>query len=263
MINSVKFPISIITVVKNHEVGLKETIKSVVSQDFGDWELIIVVGSSLDNTKVIAKCYENKYENVRVVNQEGNGIYEAMNLGLSIARGNYVWFMNAGDCFYDSKSLSSGLAKIQEFNADLCIGGHSVQGMEKRRTYAYSEKRLKASVFAFTRRGACHQSMIYKRDSLIAIGGFCTEYLICTDFDSALRIMTIGQAVRINSLVSRVEPGGGADKNLKFVILEKQRVRKAHLSKFIVIVVGLPWTFLALSKIYFKKWFSILLNARV
>lgn len=245
--------VSIITVARNHEIGLSKTLHSIVSQNFKDWELLIVVGDSVDNTRKVALDYQEKYKNVRVYNDVESGIYKAMNQGLTMARGKFVWFMNAGDLFYSSSSLRDAIGIAEELDADLCVGGHSIQGAEKRRTYLYSQKRLKKNFFAFTRRGACHQSMIYKTETLLKLGGFNDKYLICADFDSVLKILNAGKAYRLNLLLSKIEPGGGADKNLKFVILERQRVRRNQIVPFFWILIGIPWTILALAKLLARK----------
>ncbi len=247
--------ITIITVVKNHEIGLERTISSVLDQEFRDWELLIVVGESVDKTKLISRAYVQLYDNIKVIDQIGNGIYEAMNQGLKLVNSKFVWFLNAGDVFYDSNSLSLGLFKAQELEADIVIGGHSVQGQENTRTYVYSEKRLRINQFAFTRRGSCHQSMIYKTETLKKIKGFNTEYLICSDFESVLKILLLGKVFRVQHLFSSVEPGGGADKNIEFVMLERQRVRRKILTPIPSIFMGVPWTLLAIAKIKLKRSF--------
>jgi glycosyltransferase involved in cell wall biosynthesis len=245
--------VSVITVARNHEIGLSKTLHSIVNQNFRDWELLIVVGDSVDNTRAVALAYQEEYRNVRVYDDVESGIYKAMNQGLAVAKGKFVWFMNAGDLFHSSSSLRDAIGIAEELGADLCIGGHSIQGMENRRTYLYSQKRLKKNFFAFTRRGACHQSMIYKTETLLKLGGFSDRYSICADFDSVLKILNGGRAYRLNLLLSKIEPGGGADNNLKFVILERQRVRRNQIAPFFWISIGIPWTILALAKLLAKK----------
>jgi putative colanic acid biosynthesis glycosyltransferase len=97
----VKF--SIVTINRNNEKGLADTLESVKSQLFTDYELIVVDGGSTDGS---LKCID-EYSSVisKVIHQEGRGIYQAMNLGLVNCHGEFVIFMNSGDSFYNELTL--------------------------------------------------------------------------------------------------------------------------------------------------------------
>lgn len=92
--------ISIIIPVYNTEKYLTKCLKSVFLQkncSFDDYEVIIVIDGSPDNSLSIAKEFEKKYENCRVVEQENLGLSQARNTGLNLARGKYVWFVDSDD----------------------------------------------------------------------------------------------------------------------------------------------------------------------
>jgi len=86
---------SIITVTFNAVQWLERTIQSVISQTYPDIEYIIVDGGSTDGTIDIITNYELKI--TKWVSEPDNGLYDAMNKGLKLATGDYVWFINAGD----------------------------------------------------------------------------------------------------------------------------------------------------------------------
>jgi glycosyltransferase involved in cell wall biosynthesis len=98
--NSSQIPlISIITVVYNGAKYLERTIKSVIKQVHKNFEYIIIDGGSTDETINILKRYEhniNKY-----ISEPDNGLYDGMNKGLLIAKGNYVMFLNSDDWLED------------------------------------------------------------------------------------------------------------------------------------------------------------------
>ncbi len=89
--------ISIITVVYNAEDQIEKTIQSVIDQNYDGIEYIVIDGGSTDNTVNIIKKYEEYID--YWVSEADNGIYDAMNKGISIAKGNGLLFLNAGDCF--------------------------------------------------------------------------------------------------------------------------------------------------------------------
>jgi len=82
---------SIITVTYDAVEWLERTIQSVISQSYPNIEYIIIDGNSTDGTLDIIKKY---------LSEPDGGLYDAMNKGLNLATGDYVWFINAGDTLY-------------------------------------------------------------------------------------------------------------------------------------------------------------------
>ena len=95
--------LSIITVNYNDALGLERTIKSVISQTYHDFEFIIIDGGSTDESVEVIKKYEEHID--YWVSEHDGGIYCGMNKGLHQAQGEYVNFMNGGDCFYSPQVL--------------------------------------------------------------------------------------------------------------------------------------------------------------
>lgn len=99
-----KPPISIITVNLNNLVGLKKTIRSVLDQDFRDYEFLIIDGDSKDGSK---EYLEEQKSRINYVSSEpDSGIYNAMNKGIKASTGRYLLFLNSGDWLMDDKVLS-------------------------------------------------------------------------------------------------------------------------------------------------------------
>jgi len=113
--------LSIITVNYNNASGLERTIQSVISQSFKDFEFIIIDGGSTDNSVDIIHKYEQQID--YWVSEHDGGIYQGMNKGLLHAKGDYVNFMNSGDCFHAPDVLD----KIFTLNttADIITGAHA------------------------------------------------------------------------------------------------------------------------------------------
>jgi len=96
--------ISVITVSYNASDRIERTIRSVMAQDYSDYEYIIIDGSSNDGTIDIITKYSIGIS--YWISEPDNGIYCAMNKGVRIASGEYCIFMNAGDMFFSSTVLS-------------------------------------------------------------------------------------------------------------------------------------------------------------
>lgn len=110
--------ISIITINYNNSIGLKRTIKSVLSQTYKHYEYIIVDGASNDESLNILKKNVNKISHI--IREPDNGIYEAMNKGIRIASGEYIIFMNSGDEFYANDTLEKCIIELK--NDDFIVG---------------------------------------------------------------------------------------------------------------------------------------------
>lgn len=87
--------VSIITITYNAEKFLERTVLSVKNQTSDDYEYLLIDGGSKDGTLEIANKYEDVFD--LIVSEKDKGLYDAMNKGLKLAKGEYVWFMNAGD----------------------------------------------------------------------------------------------------------------------------------------------------------------------
>jgi glycosyltransferase involved in cell wall biosynthesis len=113
------FPkLSIITIVYNNVKDIERTMLSVLNQTYSNIEYIVIDGASSDGTLAVIKKYENKLG--RLISEKDNGIYDAMNKGLSFATGDYVLFMNSGDEIYDNTTVEKVFATGDD--ADIYYG---------------------------------------------------------------------------------------------------------------------------------------------
>ena len=111
--------LSIITINLNNKNGLSETISSVIAQTFTDYEYIIIDGQSTDGSLEVIKQNANHIN--QWISENDHGIYNAMNKGLNLAKGEYCLFLNSGDSLYDSDVLQ--VLFSQSFTEDIISGG--------------------------------------------------------------------------------------------------------------------------------------------
>lgn len=103
--------VSIITVTYNSAETLKDTIESVVSQDYPDIEYLIVDGQSTDNTLEITKSYASQID--QVVSEQDQGMYDALNKGIELATGEIIAILNSDD-FYAYPQVISEIVQLFE-----------------------------------------------------------------------------------------------------------------------------------------------------
>ena len=107
--------ISIITVVRNADKALKKTIESIREQSYSNIEYVVVDGDSTDNTLNIIN--ENKDIINTWISESDKGLYFAMNKGLGLAKGDFVFFMNAGDIFTSKNVIQNITKSINDLDA--------------------------------------------------------------------------------------------------------------------------------------------------
>jgi len=111
--------ITVITVVRNGEKTLEETILSVINQTYKNVEYIIIDGASTDGTLEIIKKYEDRID--YWISELDKGIYDAMNKGVDLATGDYIALLNSDD-WYEQDTCEIVVKKINEVKADIYFG---------------------------------------------------------------------------------------------------------------------------------------------
>ena len=160
--------LSIITINYNNCSGLRKTIESVVNQTWHDFEYIIVDGGSTDGSVDVIKEFASQID--YWVSEPDKGIYNALNKGVAIAKGEYCNFMNSGDCFYSPTTLADVFNP--EPSADIMCGiTHS----------DYIKTPPQEITFDFLFNGCiCHQCA-FIRTSIMKKYGYDEKYKIVSD----------------------------------------------------------------------------------
>ena len=137
--------ISIITVNFNDKIGLERTLESVFSQNFRNFEYLVIDGGSNDGSKDLL---EKNSEKINYwVSEPDKGIYNAMNKGISFAKGEYLIFLNSGDHLKNENSLEIAQKSIDLFKArnidveDFSQGKNGIGGFFTKILDFYHKKR--------------------------------------------------------------------------------------------------------------------------
>lgn len=143
--------ISVITVCYNAVSTIEKTILSVINQTYPNIEYIIIDGASTDGTIDIVNKYRDKITSF--VSEPDKGIYDAMNKGVGMAHGNWVFFLNSDDSFYSDNILMNVSQKLRNRNT---IYYGDVMNIPQNVLYGG-----KFSKWRITRSNICHQSIFY------------------------------------------------------------------------------------------------------
>ncbi|WDF47292.1 glycosyltransferase family 2 protein [Chryseobacterium sp. KACC 21268] len=168
--------ISIITVAYNNRFGLEETIKSVTTQDFKDFEFIVIDGNSNDGSKELLENYSAQID--YWVSEPDKGIYNAMNKGIRKASGEYLIFMNSGDRFSAPDILSK---IIPHFNGEDIVYGNAYYELENRKKYEYKIP-AKITIGSLIKEPICHQSAFFRKELFEKYGLYDENNKIASDW---------------------------------------------------------------------------------
>lgn len=164
--------ITIITVVRNDPAGFLMAARSILEQDYPNIEWVVVDGLSTDDTRHYINSLSQRIDALKI--EKDNGIYQAMNKGILMATGDWIFFMNAGDVFHNSSTVTRYVDNLRQ---DDDIVYSDVSQREKSRIHIYRPMHRYFLGMTFDHQTACVRSSVYK--SLM----YDESYRIAGDFD--------------------------------------------------------------------------------
>ncbi|MDR0799330.1 MAG: glycosyltransferase [Dysgonamonadaceae bacterium] len=231
---------SIITVTYNAGQWLERTIQSIINQSYKNIEYIIIDGNSTDGTLDIIQNYEIKINNSQLsifnfqfISEPDNGLYDAMNKGLAMATGDYVWFINAGDTLHSPDTLQEITAQLKKIVSlpDVIYGETMIvdaQGISVGRRRLKAPARLTWKSF---RMGmlVSHQSFIVRRE---IAPRYDLNYPLTADFDWCIRCLQQARQVWNTQLVlSNFLEDGMSSRQRKVSLRERYRIMCRYYGK--------------------------------
>lgn len=241
--------VSIITVCYNSEKTIRDTIRSVLSQDHDDIEYLIVDGASKDGTMAIVNEYKDRV--AVVISERDQGIYDAMNKGIAAATGDIVGILNSDD-FYESDHVISDIVAAfrQQPQLDAVFGDVvfvQAQQLDQVRRH-YRAGHFKAWKLRFGWMPP-HPGTFIKRAAYARAGGYSLQYKIAADYEMFVRLLHVNRCSYqwIDQVIVRMRLGGVSTAGIKSSILLNREIVRACRSN------GLYTNLLlVLSKIPFK-----------
>lgn len=210
--------ISTVIVTKNDRARITTTLTSLTSQtgvNANDWEIVIVDGGS-DDLQTFLIEFESLP--IKYFASSDSGIYDAMNKGTDLSRGDFLHFLNCGDLLYDDSILSKTISCIGSGEKDLYFWNYLVIGSHE--VVKFSD--VTAFSILTYKNGYCHQAQIIRRELLLSLG-YNLEFLYCADYLTTLKILSIGESCTLDFLGVFYEPGGFSDNKFTEIVLEKRK----------------------------------------
>lgn len=245
MVKTFKPKLSVITIVFNNAKDIERTILSVLNQSYDNIEYLIIDGGSTDGTVDIIKKYENR---ITWLSEKDKGIYDAMNKGLRMAKGDYVLFMNSGDEIYDHSTVEKVFSTSP--NADIYYGETEMydenwNSLGKRRHQIPEEFTWRSFKYGMN---VSHQAIYIKKSITIP---YNEKYQLSADIDwiikAAKKAKTI---VKVQGYVAKYLIGGMSKKRHRQSLQERFEIFGKYYGFFPnlfnhgIIAIKLGWYYL-------------------
>jgi glycosyltransferase involved in cell wall biosynthesis len=172
--------ITIVIPTYNSEKCIEACINSVVSQTYNNIELLIVDGLSTDDTINVVNSYMAKYHYIRVISERDKGIYDAMNKGVELARGEWIYFLGSDDSFFDNKVLEDVAIRLINSDIDVLYGDVFVTDWNKTYDGEFTFHKIQSL-------NICHQSIFCRKNVIESFGFFNLKYKSLADYDFNLK----------------------------------------------------------------------------
>jgi glycosyltransferase involved in cell wall biosynthesis len=199
--------ISVIIPAFNASACIREALYSLLQQQFTLFEVLVVDGASKDNTVEIVKEFAARDNRVRFISEKDAGIYDAMNKGVRLAAGEWLYFLGADDVLHNVQVLKSVAPVLQETNA-LFVYGNVLMGHQQHwydGEFSY-EKLLRKNI--------SHQAIFYNRKVFPLVGEYNLQYKSHADWAFNINCFNHGVATRyVNLLIAHFSVGGASSQH--------------------------------------------------
>jgi glycosyltransferase involved in cell wall biosynthesis len=209
--------LSIITINLNNAIGLEKTILSVINQTYNNFEYIVVDGASIDQSNEIIKKYANQL--TYWISEKDSGIYNAMNKGIKIAKGEYCLFLNSGDTLISNNILNTVFPDI--FDEDIVSGSVLMVKQNQKKIL----KNIHTSDFTFCdlfESSLNHQASFIKRSLFEKYGFYDESFRIVSDWLFTVKVLGLSGATYkfIDIVIAEMDPDGVSSNNSSFYFSE-------------------------------------------
>jgi glycosyltransferase involved in cell wall biosynthesis len=222
--------VSIITVVLNNRLFIKDAIESVINQQHVNLEYIVIDGGSTDGSIDIINSYKNNINTI--ISESDDGIYDAMNKGLKLATGDIIGFLNADDFYANTTVLhqvvnSFASNSIEALYADLdyVSSMNKDKVIRKWRSGAYNKHKFTLGWMP------PHPTFFVKKSVYQNFGGFNQKLRMAADYEIMLRFLYVNNVTvfYLKQVIVKMRLGGQSNRNFKNRILANIDDRNAWL----------------------------------
>ena len=226
--------LTLITVVKNDKHNLEATIKSVLSQNYKDFEYIIFDGMSSDGIESVIEKYKNN--NIKYIRKSDKNYYDGLNKTIKIAKGNYIGILNAGDIYYDKNILKIVMERILMTKCDLLFANLKYHDLKNKYTRIWKFNILHLNKLSALKIAS---PTLFIKKEIAKTFPYNIKYYISSDTDFNLRIASKNYTfVYLNKFVISMKKEGLSTRHSLLInkISQDFLILKKHFGLFFLVI---------------------------
>ena len=201
--------LSIIIPTFNSSEVVSTAIESILEQTFDDFEILIIDGQSQDQTIKIVSEIAIRDKRLRVISEPDKGIYDAMNKGAQLAKGEWLYFLGSDDKLFSERVLEEVFNQPILKDFDLVYGKVIIQGNPgwAKDGEEYDGEFTVEKLF---KKNICHQAIFYRKFVFEKVGLYNINYRICADWDFNHRCFASLKTKHIDLVIAKFNAGGAS-----------------------------------------------------
>ncbi|EGR2229123.1 glycosyltransferase [Vibrio parahaemolyticus] len=232
--------LSIIIPSYNNKTLLKECLDSIYKKPFcNSCEVIVVDGGSEDGTRELLSLYSEEQPSLKYMSEVDSGIYNAMNKGISISKGRWLYFLGTDD------QILTSVVDIIDIILGVKPNKKIIAGAVEYDDGSYFQSYLNDDIFF--KNTLHHQAMFYSREAIVEKGGFDESFRILGDFDLNQRIAILDNHIQSSSiklidvLIAKCGSQGVSKTQMKLIRKERFRLILNFRKYFVFKIKGRTW----------------------
>ena len=205
---------SILTPTLNSAESLERTINSVLQQNYDNWEHIIIDGGSTDGTIEIIK----KYPHLKWISEPDRGIYDAMNKGITLANGDWIYFLGSDDLL--KPGILKKIGASENSNVDVIYGNVWSTRFGGKYDGPFDFRKIYV-------KNICHQAIFLNKRVFKIIGAFNLKYKSHADYDHNIKWF-LNKKIKhkyIDLVIAEYADGGFSSLNPDMVFAKEKRFK--------------------------------------
>lgn len=219
--------VTVITPCFNSEKTIRRTIESVLNQTYPNIEYLIIDGASTDKTLEIIKSFEPDFKGrMRIVSEPDKGIYDAMNKGISLARGELIGIVNSDD-YYEPAAVETMVKNRSQSEYQILYGYERIlRNGQEAGICIHHHSNLDYQMIT-------HPTCFVTKKLYEDFGGFDTSYKYSADYEFMLRLYHSGKTefTPVYEIISNYALGGASGTGAAYMETQGLKYKYGMISK--------------------------------
>lgn len=236
--------VTLITATYNSGASIKSCLDSVVSQDYDDFEYLIIDGKSSDDTLSIVKDYQQKYSYIKLISEKDQGIYDALNKGVVLSKGDVIGFVHSDDLLASKTVISEIVSTLKNKALDGVYGDlEYVRKEDTAKVVRFWRSRSFNSKLLSKGWMPAHPTLFLKKEVYEKYGKFNLTYKISADYDFMLRVLK-DDSLKFGYLpkvITKMRIGGASNGSINNIIKKTKEdyraIRSNHIGGWFSILI--------------------------